>query len=227
MAVYGRNTTPAANQDVWEGNSAYTFLVSASKLEILSSSASDTAAGTGARSFTISGLDTNYNPLSETVTLNGVTPVVTVGTYLRVNSLMIATSGSGQTNAGNVTLRVQGAGATQAIAAAGFGYAKSSIFTVPAGQTLLVTDVLPECGGVGATVATVMGFTRFNPVAGQFIITNEYSTVPGGTLQRSVITGALVPSTWSVLLRITGITGAPVACYGSMNGVLVDNTQLV
>ena len=228
MAVYGRNTAPAAGEDVWEGNSAYTFLAAASKLELLSASANDTAAGTGARSFTITGLDANFMPLSETIAMSGVTPVVTVNTYLRVNSMAIASAGSGQTNAGIVTLRVQGGGTTQAIAAATFGYAKQCVFTVPASQTLLVTDVLPECGISNTNIGVALGFTRFNPVANAFIITNEYTAVgSGGASQRSVITGAVIPSTWSLTLRITGVTGAAPSAYGSVNGILIDNTQLV
>jgi len=65
-------------------------------------------------------------------------------------------------------------------------------------------------------------------VANAFIITNEYTAVgSGGASQRSVITGAVIPSTWSLTLRITGVTGAAPSAYGSVNGILIDNTQLV
>src|SRR5258707_9444991 len=120
----GHTPTPTANSDVWENAGLYPFQAAQTKLEILSASASDTAAGTGARTFALTGLDGNFNPVSETLTMAGVTPVQTVNSYIRVNSLTIASAGSGNTNAGDVTLRVTGAGATQALARAGFGYAK-------------------------------------------------------------------------------------------------------
>src|SRR5579872_7276664 len=110
IAVYGHHPSPVtAGADVWEGSGAYPFQAAATKLEILSASASDTAAGTGARTFTLTGLDANYNVISEVLTMAGVTPVQTVNSYLRVNSLNIASGGSGMTNAGDVTLRVTGA----------------------------------------------------------------------------------------------------------------------
>lgn len=82
---------------------------------MLSDSVNDTAAGTGARTVFISGLDSNYDVISETVTLNGTSAVQTVRSYLRVNSFLIMSAGSGKTNAGSITLRVTGGGSTQAL----------------------------------------------------------------------------------------------------------------
>lgn len=225
MAVYGHRATPVAGDDIWEGGGAYPFQTTATKMEVLSSSASDTAAGTGARTFTINGLDANFMPLSEVVTLNGVTPVQTAGTYLRINAFTIASAGSGNVNAGDVTIRVTGAGATQGIARTGFGYAKSCIFTVPANQTLLVTDILPECGGVNTATAIVMSFCRTGPT-GLITRTNEYNASTTLLLQRTVLTGAVVASTNAVSLRVSSVVGTPVDGYASINGILVDNTQL-
>lgn len=226
VALYGHTPTPTANTDVWEGASLYPFQTAASVLEILSASALDTAAGTGARTMMVVGLDVNFNPVSEIITMNGVTPVQTVNSYLRVNGLNIATSGSGHVNAGDITLRLTGAGATQAIARAGYGFAKQCVYTVPAGFTLLSTDVLPECGGALNSGTIVMGFTRISPTL-QIQITNEYNASPGFPIQRTIITGAVVPSTSAITLRITSTTGAPTSGYCSFNGILVDNTQLI
>lgn len=225
VSVYGHRATPIAGDDIWEGGGAYPLQAAATKLEILSASANDAAAGTGARTFTIQGLDTNFNQISETITMNGVTPVQTANTYLRVNSLTIASSGSGQVNAGDVTLRVTGAGATQAIARAGYGFAKQCVYTVPTGFTLLVTDVLPECGGVNTATAIVMAFTRILP-NGSIIRTNEYNASTTLLTQRTVITGAVVPQMSTVSLRVSLVVGTPTDGYASINGILVDNTQL-
>ena len=225
MAVYGHRATPVAGDDVWEGGGAYPLQSTATKLEILSASANDTAAGTGARTFVIQGLDTNFNQISETITMNGVTPVQTALTYLRVNSLTIATSGSGQVNAGDVTLRVTGAGATQAIARAGYGFAKQCVFTVPNGFTLLVTDVLPECGGVNTATAIVMAFTRILP-NGSIIRTNEYNASTTLLSQRTVLTGAVVGAMSTVSMRVSSVVGTPVDGYASLNGILIDSTQI-
>lgn len=226
VAQYGHTPTAAANTDVWEGGGLYPFQAAAVTLEALSSSASDTAAGTGARTFTITGLDNNFNAISEVITLAGVTPVQSALQYRRVNGFAIASAGSGNVNAGDVTLRVTGAGATQAIARAAYGYAKQAIYTVPAGFSLLITDLLLECGGVGTSSNITFSFTRV-AASGLITTTNEYPTGPSVPVERIVFTGAMVPATTSLVIRITiAPVGAATSGYAAFNGVLVDNTQL-
>jgi hypothetical protein len=226
VAQYGHTPAGTANTDVWEGGGLYPFQAAATVLEILSASASDTAAGTGARTFTITGLDNNFNPISEVITLNGVTPVQTVNSYRRVNGLVIASAGSGNTNAGDVTLRVTGAGATQALARAGYGYAKQAVYTVPTGFTLLVTDLLLEVGGLPAIADNItFAFCRVN-ASGLFIITNEYPTGPLIPVERVIFTGAMVTQTQAVVIRVVA-NNTSVSGYAAINGILVDNTQLV
>ena len=225
IAQYGHTPTAAADTDVWEAAGAYPFQAAATKLEILSASASDTAAGTGARTFLLNGLDANFNTVSETLTMSGVTPVQTVNSYLRVNSLSIATAGSGNTNAGDVTLRVTGAGATQALARAGYGYAKQCIYTVPNGFSLIVTDLLFEVGGTpAANVSITFSFTRIGPT-GLITTTNEYPTTPNAPVERHVFTGAMVPQTTTLTLRVKSIVTST-SGYAAFNGILVDNTQI-
>lgn len=89
---------------VWDGagSTNANSPATASQLQVSSSDANDTSAGTGARTVTISGLDSNYEQQSEVVTLAGQTPVVTSGTYVRCNRLMVETAGSGGQNADNI-----------------------------------------------------------------------------------------------------------------------------
>src|SRR5210317_907931 len=86
---------------VWDQGGLYSYLGSASALYISSSSANDTAAGTGARTVTVSGLDNNFDQKVETVTLNGQSGVELNGsTWFRVNRIVVNTAGSGGANAG-------------------------------------------------------------------------------------------------------------------------------
>jgi hypothetical protein len=225
-AVYGHTPTPAANTDTWEGAGLYPFQSTATVLEILSASANDTAAGTGARTFTLSGLDANFNPVSEVLTMAGVTPVQTTKSYIRVNSLTIATAGSGGVNAGDVTLRVTGAGATQAIARANYGFAKSAIYTVPTGFQLLVTDLLFGVAGNGNSVNVAFSFTRVTP-AGLITTTNEYNANPSAPIQRLPDMGGPVMAQTSLTMRITAVGGAPTGAFAAFEGYLVDNAYLI
>ena len=87
-------------ETVWAEGGLYGYLTSATVLKISSSSANDTSAGTGARTITISGLDANYDEISESVTLNGQTAVNTTQSFLRVFRMIVDTAGSGGQNAG-------------------------------------------------------------------------------------------------------------------------------
>lgn len=118
---------------IWENATAYTYPVSAVTM-YLSGTAGDTA------KITIVGLDSSYNVISETVTLNGATPVATVKQYLRVNSMSV-TVGSATNPAGAVYLKDVGGTITYAQINAGIGRTQAAIYTVPAGFTYYLSRV--------------------------------------------------------------------------------------
>jgi hypothetical protein len=102
-------------------------------MEIVSDSANDTAAGTGARTVAVVYLDANYASKTTVLTMNGVTPVALPETVMRVNMVAVSTSGTfGGNNIGNISIRAAGGlGATYQYLIAGLGFARSSMFTVP------------------------------------------------------------------------------------------------
>ena len=125
QSAIGNTTTP-----VWEVTSVYpAYLSSAATFYLYSASASDS----GAVVF-VSGLDANFNPVSEVVVLNGQTAVTTVNKYFRVNGLNMVSVASGQTsNVGIIT--VKQTTNTLAQINAGIGKSQSTIYTVPANNT--------------------------------------------------------------------------------------------
>ena len=115
---------------VWENATTYTYITSASTLTLASSSASDDTLA----NILINGLDANFKPISETLTLNGVTGVTTINSYFRVNSLLMVSPGTGQTtNVGTITLK-QSSNIVAQINA-GISKSQSTIYTVPAGYS--------------------------------------------------------------------------------------------
>jgi hypothetical protein len=114
-------------ETVWNnGGGLYQFLSSASTLTLVSDSAADTMG------IYISGLDENYQEVTDLVSLNGLTPVVSNQAFYRVNQVTIV---SGE-NTGNITVT---AGAVeQAYIEAGLGNAQGIIYTVPAGKSLYI-----------------------------------------------------------------------------------------
>ena len=115
---------------VWENATAYTYITSASTLTLVSTSASDNTSA----SVLISGLDSSFNIISETLFLNGVTGVTTVNSYFRVNSMILTSPGTSQTtNVGTITLK-QSSNVIAQINV-GIGKTQMSIYTVPAGYS--------------------------------------------------------------------------------------------
>ena len=115
---------------IWENATVYTYITTASTLTLVSTSASD---DTSAK-ILISGLDSSFNPISETLAMNGTSGVTTVNSYFRVNSLVMVSAGTSQTtNVGTITLK-QSSNIVAQINI-GIGKSQSTIYTVPAGYT--------------------------------------------------------------------------------------------
>ena len=126
------NTTDAvAGTDdiIPEGGLQYWALVAAT-LSITSSSVNDVAAGTGARTLMVEGLDDSYNIVQESITLNGLTPVTSLFQYLRVNRAYVITAGTVEKNDGDITLS-DGVG-VMAFIEASAGQTTKATYTVPA-----------------------------------------------------------------------------------------------
>jgi len=141
-----------ALETVWAEGGLYGYLSAASVLKVSSSSTDDAAAGTGARTVQLYGLDADYNEINEIVTLNGQTSVNSVNSFLRINRMVIRSAGSGEINAGVV---YAGTGAVTsgvpdnkyATIAVGDGQTLMALWTVPAGHTayLVQTDISAAC----------------------------------------------------------------------------------
>jgi hypothetical protein len=135
-------------EDVWEGSGTYVFPPAGGiQMRIASSSASDAAAGTGARTVMLVYLNASYAPCYETITLNGTTPVNTVATnILRVQDLHVVTIGSGAGNAGVITLANTAGSVTYSVMGIDINRARSAIYTVPAGKRAFIVSW--RAGGV-------------------------------------------------------------------------------
>lgn len=115
---------------LWENATVYTFPASAVQMHLAGSN------GDNAQ-ITINGLDANYAMISETLTLNGTTPVVTTKSYLRINGMSVASG----VPAGAVTLKDTTNTTTYAQINAGVGRSQAAIYTVPAGYTFYLSRI--------------------------------------------------------------------------------------
>jgi len=122
----------------------YSWLTTAAQLEAISSDANDTAAGSGARTIVVEGLDADFLPCSATIAMNGTTAsTATTQTFLRVHRAYVATCGTycdtdTGPHTGNITIRVASAGAIQIYLASAdvtVGQSEVARYTIPAGYT--------------------------------------------------------------------------------------------
>lgn len=147
--------TTTQPEDCWTGASLgvlngidHKFIpkpATAVSMEVVSSSANDTALGTGARSVVVTYLDTDYVSQVAVLALNGVTPVALPALVRRINGMVLADSVGtvGGNNIGNLSIRATGGlGATYAYMLAGNGIMHTSLFTTPAGVSYDVLGVL-------------------------------------------------------------------------------------
>ena len=212
-------------EDVWEGGGLYPFLAAAATLAVNSSSAADTAAGTGARTVLVSGLNSSYNTVTETVTLNGTTPVNTVNQFLRVNLFTTTSSGSGTVNAGDITLRVTGGGTIQGIIAAGYGFGRAAIYTVPAGFTLFITSAVFSVLQQGVDNLATFGIAQRSST-GNLRIPIEFQVSSNVPYYHRTDEGIVFPEKTDVMLRVTSTAQADSEFVAAAAGILFNNTQL-
>jgi len=156
---------------IWNLAAARVYLTTAATMTVSSSSANDTSpSGTGAHIVLIEGLDQNYNPISEQITLAGQTAVTTTKTYLRVIGITVIDKG---VNGGNVgTLYVGTGTVTTGVPAVvhelvppGFNKEASGVYTVPAGYTayLRVGGLSGQDNGAGYVTGRLVVSNQGSP----------------------------------------------------------------
>lgn len=163
IAGHKLNLTNGVEDDVWDGPTTLkSILSSAEQMNITSSDANDTSAGTGARTVFISGLDSNNDALFEVITMNGISNVLSVNSYNIIHFMFILTAGSSEWNEGTVTCTAATAATEESrirvdpVTGNGLSISQTGIFRVPNGFSffVLVYDVnaTKTSGGGGLLV---------------------------------------------------------------------------
>lgn len=206
--------------------SVYVYPTSATVMKVSSSSANDAAGNTGARTLLLSGLDANYNTVSETVTLAGQTAVNTANSYLRIQSTQILTVGS---NAGQVGTIYIGTGTVTSGVPATV-YWRSEIdynnwsfagFTVPAGYTAYITSYTITNQATTALINVSAALVVYEYGLGYPEIQSTIRTTSNGDFDRHFDYPFAVPEKSDFQLRAWAT--AAVNVTGEIQFVLVQN----
>jgi hypothetical protein len=153
ITVFGYNPdVDTSEESVWPNGGTVPHPTAASVLKVSSTDAADASpSGTGARTVLITGLNGNFNEVSETIVLNGQTAVNTVNSYLYVNGLTVTSVGSGGANAGDINV---GTGTVTAgvpavlydMIAIGYNNRTTGHYCVPSGYTAFLVHGLFTAG---------------------------------------------------------------------------------
>ena len=225
VSKFGYNPTVGSGnyESIWEGSNAYPFMSSADQLEVLSSDTDDTSAGTGARTVELQGLDSSWNLLTETVTMNGTSAVTTTGSFLRIFRAKVVTAGSSGRNEGTITIRDQDTSTTRALitngATDGNGQTLMAVYTIPAGKTGYVINI--NVSSKKDQEQTYRLMARDNTVANAAWNVKEFLTGRGGFSDWRKY--AINKATEKTDLDFQVISNSTSAAAGGFELILIDN----
>lgn len=134
----------------------------AQQMQVVSSSANDTAAGTGAQQVELTYLTTpatGFQKKTETVTLNGLIPVLTVNTDIyRIDRFKVSRVGATGTSAGNISLQSVGGATTFEQIPALENDHRSAVHWVQKGFKTTVTDLIAGVSTIGGVIFVLIVF---------------------------------------------------------------------
>jgi len=138
MQKFGENPdvdTGTVPEDMWDYGGVWVAPTTSRVHALVSSSASDSSGGGGAETIIVEGLDASYIFQSETVAMNGTTPVNTVNSYTMIHRMYVEVDAANALNVGNITATAAVDGTVTAHIAAGNGQTLMAIYQIPAGKT--------------------------------------------------------------------------------------------
>lgn len=213
------------HEDTWPIGGIYPWQSSAVAHEVVSTSANDTAGGTGAQSVVIDQLDDNYAVISsQTVATNGTTPVPVPINGKRTNGFRVGAAGSGGTNDGDITLRVVAGAVPQSRIPAGVGISRQAVYTVRAGHTLFVTSLVTGINrntGVGRFASWA---TMFRTSAGVTRLPLELPISDGPPYRHEGFMPIPVAEKTDFTMRWTSVSTDNTDLTAGFEAVLKDNT---
>jgi hypothetical protein len=214
VKLQGRNPdNDIATEDVWIGSSiafgdgtptARTLRASAAQVYVSSSA---NHATDRSRSVTITGLDGNYDEISETIHLNASnsqTRVASTKTYLRINTAVLdgACTGTVFVGTGAVTSGVPDEKAkVDAVIAIGSLFAEQAFYTIPRNKKGYIYNVAINTTGAATTLSAELTVTTSGSVSTVYKISNQFTSP--GSVGRSFPVPIEVDAESDIVLTVT------------------------
>ena len=164
---YNEDVDNAAEEIIASWGGAMQILDDGETLDIVSTSTDDDSGQSGVQQMIIWGVDENWDPQIEIVTMDGTTTVTTATSWLGINRMSIYLAGTAKANVGTITASATTSGYTMAQMPAGQGTTQQCIFYVPTDHQFLASwlyiDAIKSSGG-GSPEVTVYCYV-FSAVA--------------------------------------------------------------
>lgn len=225
---FGRNpNVGGAPETIWQNGGVYSYLSAVSTVYVSAvDDTNDNPTGTGARTVTVQGLDTNYNVVEETLSVNNTEGSVE---FLRVFRAFVATAGSILTNDDIIKIST-GAGGTGTLLATigiigtgttfGLGQTQLALYTIPAGKTGYLTNWQVGGGTYNDSITATLLARELDGADVPFR-TRDIMDVPGGFHTRNYNIPYRFPQKTDIEVRAIASTGSVVS--SSFDIILVDN----
>ena len=224
VSKFGRNPSvkSADYETLWDGSNLYPFPTAAETLNVTSSDANDTSAGTGARTVEIEGLDSSWDVQTETVSMNGTSNVTTTNSFLRVYRVRVVTAGSTGVNEGTITCTNTTSSnviGQISLGSSGFGQSLMAVYTVPAGKTAYLINF--DFSSSKDNEHTFRIMTRDNTVTDAAWNSKEFASARGGFNDFRKL--AIQKYTEKTDIDMQAIASAASAASGGFELILIDN----
>jgi len=214
---FGHNDSLGANpEDIWHVGGLYVWATGAEKINVVSDNTADTSAGTGARTVEIYGLDSNWDEISETITMNGTADVLSTNSYLRLNVMIVRSAGSIEANVGVITATQETSGISMVSIIEGDNQSALAAWSVPAGKTFYLTDWFY---GLKSGKNTVLNL-KVRPLGEVFQIKRTMDTSESG--EQSWTPYFPIAEKSDIIINGEASTGQHAISAG-FNGYVVDN----
>lgn len=222
---FGRNSdidTGSTPEDVIPQGGDKLFPTTSSTLSIVSTSTQDGVGGTGIQTMVVEGLDSDFNQQSETIIMNGTTPVITTLSYFRSSRMYGTLSGSNQRAVGDI-IATHSEGLLVQIETGG-GQTLDCTYTVPANHVLLLERLLASLertsSGAGAEVHFDICINGGNTWRSQ--ATLSIAAAGSSFVERSTDMFFMIPAKTDIKMRVNQVATNNTVIAGSFEGFLID-----
>jgi hypothetical protein len=203
MSFNGANDAVASGtlETVWPEGGVYAFPSSEVSMTISSDNAADAnPSGSGLRTVLVNGLNAGYQQISEVVALNGTSGVTLVNSYLRIQSLVGLSAGSG-------TITLGKPATVYNMIEVGNNLSHSGIITVPDGYDAFVMGGIFSAENNKTSEFNI--FTR--QVGGIFLSVADFFAESSPVVLNRIIPFRRIPSKTDVDIRCQGVGATTLA----------------